>query len=315
MAIRFDPASLANADAPGTLLASSRAGGWTSLLLHHFQEDGVGDAFDDTVTPDQKIVVTLRGSAVLEVFAGGRWRRGLCLPASVGLSFGGQANRLRVSHANPGASSRTAHLYLPTAYLLDAADHYRRIGQRTDGAPLTALSYLDKTVATLVAGMLAAMRAGAPDFYAEAAARFLAAHLLAEHSGWRIDIGEDRSAGVLTDARLARVVDYMSANIAAPITLAGLAAEAGISVHHFGKLFRKATGVSPLRYLGDMRMECARRLLATTDIPVQQVARHCGFASVPSFSQMFRDRQGIAPTEFRRARHHRAGHAGKPARP
>ena len=57
-----------------------------------------------------------------------------------------------------------------------------------------------------------------------------------------------------------------------PLALADLAAHAAMSVRTFTRRFRDETGVSPARWLTDRRVEQARRLLETTELPVDRVA-------------------------------------------
>jgi AraC family transcriptional regulator of arabinose operon len=56
-----------------------------------------------------------------------------------------------------------------------------------------------------------------------------------------------------------------------------------------------------MRHLQAVRLDAARRLLATTDLPVQAVARQVGYADPLYFSRVFRREVGKSPTGFREA--------------
>lgn len=301
---RFSQDSLASARAlPNTPIASSIDAGWTALLLEHHCSRGASAPFTTLATPDQTIVIATRGRHDIEVLTPAGWRMATYRPGSGGMTPAGASAQLRWRSRDKADAFATAHLYLPPAYFEDAAEHYRRIGQARRGAPLNALAFEDPVVAQTVGTLLEAMAAGAPDLYAQAAAQWLATHILARHLDV-VDLARDRrAAGALSDRRLARVLDYLGAHFADPLTLDALAAEAAISKFHFVRLFRAKTGKTPHAYLFGLRIAAARRLLATSALPVADVARACGFASAAHFCTAFARAAGATPTAFRQAAH------------
>jgi transcriptional regulator GlxA family with amidase domain len=86
-----------------------------------------------------------------------------------------------------------------------------------------------------------------------------------------------------------------------PIGLRELAKEADMSVRTFTRRFRAELGVSPGQWLATQRVETARRLLETTDLPVEAVARRSGFGSSTSLRQHLHAATGIAPLAYRRS--------------
>ena len=157
-------------------------------------------------------------------------------------------------------------------------------------------------VADTVAAMLVGMREHAPDLYAEEAAHWLVTHLLSDHARWWDPTHDKRSIGVIEDRRLARSLDYLSANLAQPLSLGELAKEAGISVHHFGRLFRERMGATPYVYLTRLRMDCAERMLSTTDLSIAEIAAHCGYISAAAFTTAFTRTHKMPPARFRERR-------------
>jgi transcriptional regulator GlxA family with amidase domain len=85
-----------------------------------------------------------------------------------------------------------------------------------------------------------------------------------------------------------------------PLTLEQLARNARMSVRTFTRRFRDETGLSPGRWLVVQRVEHARRLLETTDLPIDRVAAQAGLGSAASLRQHLRATVGVAPGAYRR---------------
>ena len=102
------------------------------------------------------------------------------------------------------------------------------------------------------------------------------------------------------DKRIARVVDYVEAHLQEPLAVGELAEIAYVSVFHFGRVFRRQTGLTPHRYLMARRVEAAKRMLATTDASITATAMACGFASHSHLSETFRRHVGVAPRRWRK---------------
>lgn len=99
--------------------------------------------------------------------------------------------------------------------------------------------------------------------------------------------------------RLRRVLDYIDAHLAEQITLADLAAAAGLTRMHFAAQFRAATGLRPHEYLLRLRVERAQLLLCQ-NVPTVDVALAVGFSSQPHFTAVFKRFIGQPPQTWRR---------------
>jgi AraC family transcriptional regulator len=112
-----------------------------------------------------------------------------------------------------------------------------------------------------------------------------------------------RSARVspLPKWRLRRVVNYVEAHISEAISLADLAAAAGLSRTHFAAQFRLATSCRPHDFILLQRIEAAERLLLQTSRELLDIALTVGFQTQAHFSTVFKRFVGETPGRWRRA--------------
>lgn len=103
----------------------------------------------------------------------------------------------------------------------------------------------------------------------------------------------------LSDYQLLTVTDYICDRLSEPIQLADLSDLLGLSQFHFGRLFKKKTGVPPYQYVLQQRVERAKYLLKTTNLSVMEIALRCGFSSHSHLGKWFRQYTGVTPKAFR----------------
>jgi AraC family transcriptional regulator len=106
--------------------------------------------------------------------------------------------------------------------------------------------------------------------------------------------------GGLPAHKLHRILDAMRHRLAEPFELARYADMAGLSVFHFSRVFKQATGMAPSRYVARLRLEEARRLLCETDRSIIDIGMALGYQSPSHFSQVFRQGTGVTPSVYRR---------------
>lgn len=99
--------------------------------------------------------------------------------------------------------------------------------------------------------------------------------------------------------RLKRVQEFVGTHFSEPISLADMAATAGLSRMHFAAQFRAATGFRPHEYLLQRRIESAKEILSNTDMPLAQVAIALGFQAQAHFSTVFKRLAGETPGRWR----------------
>jgi AraC-like DNA-binding protein len=101
--------------------------------------------------------------------------------------------------------------------------------------------------------------------------------------------------------RIEELLEYLRQNLAEPIKLPHLARRAGFSVPSFCRVFKRATGHSLLTYVRGLRIDRAKHLLATTELPNTSVAELSGFHSQHHFIRSFKKVMRSTPGEYRRA--------------
>ncbi|MBO6552177.1 MAG: helix-turn-helix transcriptional regulator [Roseitalea sp.] len=106
--------------------------------------------------------------------------------------------------------------------------------------------------------------------------------------------------GGLGASRRRRIVDFIEAHLDEDIGLAALAAEAGLSPHHFGKAFKTTFGKPPCRYITERRIQKAKELLLSDGASITEIALALGFSSHSHFTDVFRKMTGTTPSLFRR---------------
>ncbi len=124
------------------------------------------------------------------------------------------------------------------------------------------------------------------------------AHVARKYGEMRIPVrtGKER----LAPWQIRRAKELISARISTSLSLSELAAECGISVSHFARAFKATVGVAPHQWLVRRRMEVARLLLSSTQMPTADIALECGFSHRVAFSNAFHRIVGTSPSEWRR---------------
>lgn len=99
---------------------------------------------------------------------------------------------------------------------------------------------------------------------------------------------------------LSETLRWLEAHLDQPLTLTDIARHAGLSRRSTTRHFQDQTGLPPLRWLLNARIEKAKDLLATTDLPVEEVARVTGFGTGATFRHHFTRIAGVSPRLYRR---------------
>ena len=284
--------------AAGEVLADSASLRWKGLFVRRYRFPRVVDRFLVPATPEPLISCSLAGSAEFrEREISGAWLtrqigRGhifvtrsrtpyeVCHTSLVGeqleivqvhiavgeflaaleVAYPGKSDEVEVIDFS-GRDEALAHLCFACAEMLSA----RTPGKCGRVADLTRL------FATFLAEKYVAAAVEKPDF----------------HSGLPI-------------WRLRKVEDYVRENLAEEISVERLAELVELSPFHFSRVFKQATGMTPLQFVTRERITYAQQLIRETSRSLIEIALEVGYTSPSSFTKVFRRVTGVTPMEFRK---------------
>lgn len=283
------------------LLASSRSQGWSGVAAE-LRSHPAGDI--EAIQPDQvEVTIALAGDrdAVVSRKGAGVRQQTPVRPGQIWITpVGLVEDDIRITRP----LSRILHLYLPTepSAELSAAFH----GRSFRGDSLRYLAgirddLIEQIGLTLLAEMTNESAGGR--LLADSLAHALSVRLLQAYAGG--PAGPTREASPRAradDPRLRRAVDYMREHLERDIGLADIAAAAHLSPFHFARMFKHTMGLPPHRYLGRLRLEAAREMLAADALPLAEIAAACCFSTQANFTRAFRQFSGMTPGQYRALR-------------
>jgi transcriptional regulator GlxA family with amidase domain len=101
------------------------------------------------------------------------------------------------------------------------------------------------------------------------------------------------------DAKILQTQRWIHRHLSDPITIAKLSQLACMSYRTFERRFKCATGDSPLIYIQRMRVEAAKRKLATTNLSFDEISYQTGYQNSASFRKIFVKWVNLLPSEYR----------------
>jgi len=134
--------------------------------------------------------------------------------------------------------------------------------------------------------------------YVESLVTQLAVLIRRRHSTASAELGIPPSSG-LTRNQARCILDYIESHLSSELRLGELARIAGLSLHHFARMFKRTVGMAPHRYVLERRLERAKGMLRSTRASLVEISLSTGFASQSHFTSTFRRLVGPTPTEFR----------------
>lgn len=176
------------------------------------------------------------------------------------------------------------------------------IENHPDLAPARQVFCIDERVMTCAGGVAAAdlmLKLIADRFGATLAQQVMNMCLLTQ----RRDEADQQTASLAARLgtrhdKLLQAAAFLEARIEEGFDLDACAAHLNLSRRQIERLFATHLGITPVRYMNDLRLARGRALLAETDMKVTDVAVASGFASASHFSKSFRKKYGVSPYRF-----------------
>ncbi len=103
-----------------------------------------------------------------------------------------------------------------------------------------------------------------------------------------------------TDKNIVSAQKWMQKNYHQAVDLGKLAEIAEVGVRTFLRRFKRATGVTPLQYLQQLRIESARHLLEVSTKNIEEITGAVGYENTSSFRRLFKKETGLTPVEYRK---------------
>jgi AraC family transcriptional regulator len=261
-----------------------------SGAIAHWRHDPLHDVVEPMA--DHVIMTFPAGSQRFERRTGKSVDNGTARPGVISIISAGSSSRWDIPQP-----LNVVQLYLPQATLERVASEAGVCGPR---------NLLDRSANTdLITSRLLMSAADSLDGSAALDALFrhqltdlLATRLLSAHAGAPIKVMP--VIGGLSPTSLLRSIERLRSDSDTDVSLAALAADAGLSRFHFCRAFKESTGLSPHAWLRQHRLEQAMNMLRDANVSVVSVAAELGYASQTAFAAAFKKLTGETPSDWRR---------------
>ena len=283
----------------GKMLESSNATGWTNVLAERWSHEA---GRLPSLTPRAtEIVILVRGRGLVDRTGGGMRQKTFARRGTVWLCPAGIEEENIAIHE---PLDDCLHLFLPgrpfnetvlREFDLDPA-HVALRYETVDRDPF--IEHAGNEIAREMSRKSAVGR-----LLIESLAVFLSAHLIRRYATAPVRLDLDRRVEKPLDARrLERVRDFVEFHLDEEFTVVELASVACMSVAHFARAFRAATGQTPHAYVSQKRLAVAKTRLLDENWGIADVAIAAGFSSQANFTRAFRNATGTTPAKFRSVR-------------
>jgi AraC family transcriptional regulator len=183
--------------------------------------------------------------------------------------------------------------------------YFNRLTTEPDASPVElrrSYAVTKSQIGHILGALIAEADAGNPGglAFVEALATGLSQQL-ALHAGVRKPPPERLRGGLSTTVRR-RALELIDERLGSSLSVDTIASEVGLSPAHFARAFRETFGLPPHRYLLNLRLERARRMLEAPDSTISDVALSAGFADQAHFTRHFKREYGVTPGTVLRSR-------------
>jgi AraC family transcriptional regulator len=190
-----------------------------------------------------------------------------------------------------------AHLYVPPELVTSTA---YRIGKGGEASLVDGVGYRDPLLEAIFTSMLTEASKPGPvsRLYMDSMLETFVIRVLIGYSTANIRVPQGRET--LPTFQLAKITEYIEANLASNLSLNDLASQVRSSIFHFSRAFRNTAGEPPHRYVVKRRVARAADLLTSTAMTIEEIAVHCGFKDSIQMSRVFSQWVGVTPSRYRR---------------
>ncbi|WP_202916106.1 AraC family transcriptional regulator [Paenibacillus mesophilus] len=101
------------------------------------------------------------------------------------------------------------------------------------------------------------------------------------------------------DAGILEALRYIDGQAFGDVSMQRAAARAGLSQSQFTRKFQKEMGISPVKYLTQLRMQKAKQMLTDTEEPLEKIAEQCGYQNAFYLSRVFSKEMDMSPSRYR----------------
>ena len=101
------------------------------------------------------------------------------------------------------------------------------------------------------------------------------------------------------DSRVAAVIELMRQSLSQPLSIDTLSKRINLSAPRLRQLFKRETGLSPIGYLKQLRMNEAAQLLRSSFLSIKEISFQIGAGDISHFVREFRKQYGVTPSNFR----------------
>jgi AraC family transcriptional regulator len=281
----------------GEVVADSAALKWPRLFVRRYRFPRVVDGFLVPATAEPLIACNIAGSAEFEEREiGGAWLRHRVRRGDLFVTRSKTPYELRWN-SPLGAELEVLHIHLSVDQLTTALEAV--YGDKAADVEVTEFFGRDETLTHLCFACAELLSSGTAVSAKRVAAfgQLLAIYIAEKYTNLASQRPDYR--GGLPIARLRKIEDYVRTNLAESISIEKLAELAELSPFHFSRVFKQATGMTPLQFVTRERMLQAQRLIRETSRSLIEIALEVGYTSPSHFAQVFRRIVGVTPTEFR----------------
>jgi AraC family transcriptional regulator len=277
----------------GIEVLSSHQIGWKGILVEHYQAppDHIGEQTIRALFSHWLCFPSLK-PLLLTQQHGELWHESIVTQGDLVLVPAGQSTYWRGPTDNPMSN---LSIYLQPELVTQIAESSDLNGDRIELMDCFSLS--DPHLHQIAMMFLAELRSGGlmGELYVESLTQVLGIHLLRHYSVLQPEIVDRYS---LTPNRLKSAIDYIHDHLGGDLSMVQIASSVSTSPTHFARLFKTATGTSLHQYVIQQRVNRAKILLETTDLPIPNIAAQVGFANPSHLGYHCKRQTGMTPRQI-----------------